>query len=146
MKKCKFILNEISNRSACNEIKTHLADCQACSAAYGKEIQLREFLLGVPDAEPPENLKSCILNRIEQTKKSKLFLPIFQMAFRTAVLAAIVVAGYWLGNQTANGNSNEIPNDTKITRSQTYSLNTAPVDQSSLSEIYFKVVEGVEDE
>ncbi len=146
MKKCKFILKDISQGSFCREVKNHLAECPACAAVYEKEIQMEAYLLDLEDVNPPDNLKLSVLRGIQKARKMRHLLPSLQIALRTAGFVLVAVVGYWLGIQTANGNNNGAPNETEISQSQTYLLNTTALDQSSLSEIYFKVVEEARDE
>ncbi len=107
---------------------------------------MQEYLLGLQDVKPPHSLKLSILSELQKAKKHRYLWPTLQMTWRTAMVVSIIVIGYWLGIETANGNSNETDNDPKINQSQIYPVITTPVDPSSLSEAYFKVVEEAEDE
>jgi hypothetical protein len=143
MKICKQVLKEvaISGTNISAEARSHQAECDACAAAFNKATELEHYLLSASELEAPENLKCAILEAAAGKTPWWPFFPALGTAFRTIAILIILVTGFWLGLQTANGGKTKPPEDFDITQVAAYRLNVAPMSPENLGEVYFDVLQ-----
>ncbi|MCP5051544.1 MAG: hypothetical protein GY940_30530 [bacterium] len=143
MKTCKQVLKEIvvSGTGISAEAKSHQAECETCNAAYKEAAELELYLLSAPELEAPGNLKCKILETAAGKSPRRSFFPALALAFRAVAILIILVAGFWLGLQTANGGKTNPPEDFDIIRDSSYRLNVEPMSPENLGEVYFAVLQ-----
>jgi hypothetical protein len=141
-KTCKQVLKEtaISGADISASARAHVAQCRSCAAVVKKEAELEHCLLSAPELEPPANLKSAVLERAARKTPRWSFFPALGPVLRAAGILIILVSGFWLGLQTANG-GDDPPEDFDITRDTAYRLNVRALSPENLGEVYFALLE-----
>ncbi len=142
MKACKQTLTEISiyGTAVSTESQAHLAECHCCTAAFQEAAELEGFLTTPPELEAPMHLKYAILAAARSQQKHAFF-PALGFAFKVAAVLIIMVSGFWLGLQMANGNADTKTGDFDVASVGAYKMNTAPNDPANLGEVYFAVLQ-----
>lgn len=142
---CKNVLKEIAvhGTDISAVAKAHTAECNTCAAALKEESELEHCLLSAVEVETPARLKSAILDTVVQKKPGWSFFPVLGTAIKTAAAVVILLSGFWLGLQMANGQNGIMPNsedDIDLSRATAYKLNTTAVEPGDLGRVYLNVV------
>lgn len=145
MKACKQTLEQIAvlGSNAAHSEAAHLAQCATCTAALKEAIAIEQLLLAPAELEPPVHLKYSILHAARE-KKSTAFFPTFGFALKTLVVLLVLVSGFWLGLQMANGDYESKAGDFDVASAEAYQMNTAPAEPTNLGHVYLTVLQEAE--
>lgn len=140
---CKQVLKEIaiSGADISAGARAHLTQCPSCAAIADKTAELELCLLAAAELEPPPNLKKTIMEGVAQDTRQGSFFPALGPVLRTAGILIILISGFWLGLQTADGGGAGPPEDFDITQHEAYRLNVRPLAPENLGEMYFALLE-----
>jgi hypothetical protein len=135
---CKKIKREldIKGTELSPEVLQHIKGCKSCLKIYQTEHRIEEIFLRNAEIQAPDDLKTAILNSVGKKQERKGIIPLLSTVFKFSAAMSIVVFGFWLGLQTANGTLQD-----DISEHEEYAINTSVSTQDSFSEIYLSVLE-----